>query len=150
MMGYWHKGQPQPKPSASDWLRTGDVAMISPQGYIQLLERLRDVIHVDGEAVFPSRIEAQLRAHPGVREAALVAVPDDLTAHSSNRMALFVALKDKSLHDFEIMRYCEQLLEPTQRPQNVYILNRLPRDADGRLLRRELRKPILWNRRRVA
>lgn len=120
------------------WFKTGDMATVSQEGFIQIVGRKRERILRGGYSVFPQEVEAVLLSHPAVAEAAVVASPDpDL----GEEVAAFVVLKQgaKATGE-EIISYCQERLAAFKYPRHVTLLERLPRGATGKVLKSELMK----------
>ncbi|MGE0715772.1 MAG: class I adenylate-forming enzyme family protein [Alphaproteobacteria bacterium] len=124
------------------WLHTGDVAVITPDGYVLLHGRVDDQINVGGLKVHPGEIEAVLQAHPAVAEAAVVAAPAHFGGEAP--VAFFTA---QAPIDAEALRaHCARHLEPHKVPLAIYRIETLPRNPMGKVVKRALREDV---RRRV-
>ncbi len=139
MLGYWK--QPQATYSTINkegWFKTGDVALVSDEGMVKVIDRLRDVVNVSGFIVYPSEIEKTVFGHSSVEDVAAIGVPDDC---SGEVVKLFVVGKD-GFNDVEALHeFCKVKLSGYKRPKEIEFVEKLPRFKSGRLLRRELRKP---------
>jgi long-chain acyl-CoA synthetase len=115
------------------WFKTGDLAIVSPEGYVQIVGRKRERILRGGYSVFPQEIEAVLLSHPAVAEAAVVGVPDmDL----GEEVAAFVSLKRMAkLSTGDLLDYCRDHLARYKFPRRVYILPELPKGPTGKILK---------------
>ncbi|GAB3966202.1 long-chain-fatty-acid--CoA ligase [Actinoallomurus acanthiterrae] len=137
--GYW--GQPAETAqtlSPDGWYRTGDIGMMSPDGFFTLIDRKRDVIIVDGFNVYPSEVEAVLLAHPAVEEAAVIGVPDP--GHGE-AVAVYIILERSHRPSPDEMRaYCAEHLAGYKVPTFVEFRSSLPRNMLGKVLRRVLRE----------
>jgi O-succinylbenzoic acid--CoA ligase len=130
--GYLH--QPQRMPG--DWLRTGDLGYLDADGYLYVLDRRDDLIVSGGENVYPSEVEAALLAHPAVDEAGVVGLAD---REWGRTVAAVVRLQPgKSATAEELIAFCRQRLAGYKVPRRVEFGDALPRNAAGKLLRREL------------
>ena len=137
MKGYWQRPDETAKVLTEDgWLRTGDVAMMTPEGFFKIVDRKKDMILVSGFNVFPNEIEDVVAHHPKVLEVAAVGVPDD---KSTEAVKLFVVKSDPSLTEDEIRAYCKEELTGYKRPKYVEFRDELPKSNVGKILRRELR-----------
>jgi long-chain acyl-CoA synthetase len=113
-----------------DWFRTGDLATVSPEGYVEIVGRVRERILSGGYSVFPQEVEAVLLSHPAVAEAAVVAVPD---ADLGEEVAAFVSLKrNEKLASEELLGYCRDHLARYKYPRQVHIMAELPKGPTGR------------------
>lgn len=118
------------------WFKTGDLATISPNGYVQIVGRKRERILRGGYSVFPQEVEAVLLSHPAIAEAAVVGVPDvDL----GEEVAAFVSLKRmEKLTSEDLLDYCRDHLARYKYPRRVYILSELPKGPTGKILKSAL------------
>jgi len=118
------------------WFKTGDVATISPDGYVEIVGRVRERILRGGFSVFPQEIEAVLTSHPGVAEAAVVAVPD---ADLGEEVAAFVSLKPiADVTAEELLAHCRDHLARYKYPRQLYVLPELPKGPTGKILKSDL------------
>jgi long-chain acyl-CoA synthetase len=137
MKGYWQRPEETAKVITEDgWLRTGDVAMMTEDGYFKIVDRKKDMILVSGFNVFPNEIEDVIAMHPKVLEVAAVGVPDD---KSTEAVKVFVVKSDDSLTEQELRSYCKEQLTGYKRPKHVEFRDELPKTNVGKILRRELR-----------
>ena len=118
---------------ADGWFKTGDLATVSADGYVQIVGRKRERILRGGYSVFPQEVEAVLLSHPAVAEAAVVAVPD---ADLGEEVAAFVSLKRmEKLTSEELLGYCREHLARYKYPRRIYILAELPKGPTGKILK---------------
>ena len=137
MKGYWERPEETAKVLTDDgWLRTGDVAMMTPEGFFKIVDRKKDMILVSGFNVFPNEIEDVVAHHPKVLEVAAVGVPDE---KSTEAVKLFVVKSDPSLTEEELRAYCKEELTGYKRPRHIEFRDELPKSNVGKILRRELR-----------
>jgi long-chain acyl-CoA synthetase len=123
------------------WFKTGDLATISPDGFIQIVGRKREVILRAGYSVVPAEIEAVLLTHPAVAEAAVTGLPH---AELGEEVAAFVALRPAAqVRPDELVAYCKERLAPFKYPRQVVMLDRLPKSATGKILKASLRAQAL-------
>ena len=137
MKGYYN----QPEATASTitpegWLRTGDVGIMDEDGFVKIVDRIKDMILVSGFNVYPNEIEEVLASHPKVLEAAAIGVPDE---KSGEAVKVFVVKKDASLTQEEVMAHCNENLTGYKRPRVVIFRDELPKTNVGKILRRALR-----------
>ncbi len=137
MAGYWL----QPDETArvmtdSGFLRTGDIGVMDERGYARIVDRKKDMILVSGFKVFPNEVEDIVASHPGVRECAVIGVPDE---HSGEAVKLFVVRADPALTEHDIAEYCHQNLTGYKRPRFIEFRSDLPKSNVGKILRRALR-----------
>jgi len=137
MKGYWQRPDATAEVLGDDgWLHTGDIAIMSPDGYFKIVDRKKDMILVSGFNVYPNEIEDVLALHPKVLEVAAIGVPDE---KSGEVVSLFVVKKDPSLTKEEVLEFCKENLTGYKRPRYVEFLDELPKSNVGKILRRELR-----------
>jgi long-chain acyl-CoA synthetase len=136
MNGYWDTVDETNAVIADGWFKTGDLAMVSPEGYVQIVGRKRERILRGGYSVFPQEIEAVLLSHPAIAEAAVVGVPDiDL----GEEVAAFVSLKRmENVASEDLLEYCRDHLARYKYPRRVYILAELPKGPTGKILKSAL------------
>jgi len=141
MRGYWNRPDETAKVMLpGGWLRTGDVGRLSESGHVYIEDRKKDMILVSGFNVYPNEVEAVAAAHPGVLEAAAIAMPDE---HSGEVVALFVVRKDPNLTEAALIDYCRQSLTGYKVPKRVFFRNELPKSNVGKILRRGLREELV-------
>ncbi|TVR08444.1 MAG: long-chain fatty acid--CoA ligase [Salinarimonadaceae bacterium] len=141
MAGYWNRPEETALAMTADgFFRTGDMAVMLPDGQVRIVDRIKDMILVSGFNVYPNEIEDVLAMHPKVQEAAVIGVPDD---HSGEAVAAFIVKKDQSLTAEEISEHCKANLAPYKRPRRIEFRESLPKTNVGKMLRRELRAEIL-------
>lgn len=137
MQGYWQR--PQATAEAIDdegFFRTGDIAVIHPDGFIQIVDRLKDMILVSGFNVYPNEIENVLYTHPDVMECAVVGVKDE---KSGEAVKAFVVSGNKDLSESDLRDFCRKELTAYKVPKTVEFRDELPKSNVGKILRRELR-----------
>lgn len=119
-----------------DGIHTGDLGRLDEAGYLFLTGRSKELIKSGGENVHPAEIEAVLLAHPAVADCAVVAIPDPWLGEAARA---YVALRPGAGGDAPaLMRHCVQALPPIRRPKRIDILDRIPRNAVGKVARDEL------------
>ncbi|WP_174873082.1 long-chain-fatty-acid--CoA ligase [Vogesella oryzae] len=137
MKGYWQRPDETAKVIDSQgFLATGDMAMLTPEGYVKLVDRKKDMILVSGFNVYPNEIEDVIALHPGVLEVACIGIPDD---KSGEVVKVFVVRKDPSLTEKDIIHHCRENLTGYKVPKFVEFRDELPKTNVGKILRRALR-----------
>ncbi|MEQ6916556.1 AMP-binding protein [Halomonas aquatica] len=137
MKGYWcHDDETAMVIDEQGWFRTGDIAVIQPDGYIRIVDRKKDMILVSGFNVYPNEIEDVVATHPGVVESAVVGVPD---AVSGEAIKLFVVSRDERLDTETLRAWCRKGLAGYKVPRFVEFRDELPKTNVGKVLRRQLR-----------
>ncbi|MDD5141236.1 MAG: long-chain fatty acid--CoA ligase [Verrucomicrobiales bacterium] len=138
MMGYWNQPEETAKVFRGEWLLTGDVGYRDADGYYYITDRKKDMLIVNGNNVYPREIEEVIHQFPGVKEVAVIGVPD---ARRGEQGMAFVApaegqaLDEKALHEFVRSRLADYKV-----PRQIIFLPALPRNATGKILKTELRK----------
>ena len=137
MAGYWNRPDETAKAMTSDgFFRTGDIGVMSPDGYIKIIDRKKDMILVSGFNVYPNEIEEVIASHPGVLECAVVGVED---AHSGEAVKAFIVKKDPNLTVEDVIKFCRTQLTNYKVPKQIEFPSLLPKTSVGKILRRELR-----------
>jgi len=137
MRGYWQ--QPEATAEALDaqgWFKTGDIAVIDPDGYVRIVDRKKDLIIVSGFNVYPNEIEDVVMAHPQVANCAAIGIADE---RSGEAVKLFVVARDPQLTTAELMAYCKANFTGYKLPREIVLRDALPMTPVGKILRRELR-----------
>jgi long-chain acyl-CoA synthetase len=137
-VGYWGDELATAAALTDDgWLRTGDTAVVDDQGFLSLVDRLKDVIIVSGFNVFPAEVEEVLAQHPAVDAAAVVGVPHP---HSGEAVRAFVVVREGAQVDADdLIDFAGRQLARYKCPSSVTFVDDLPQGATGKLLRRALR-----------
>ena len=136
MKGYWQRADETAHVLTPDgWLKTGDVGAFDAQGFLRLLDRKKDMINVSGFKVFPNEVEDVAMLNPGVREAAVIGVPDLRTGQA---VKLFVVKRDPALTKVELAKILRTRLAGYKRPTIVEFRDDLPKSNIGKILRKEL------------
>jgi long-chain acyl-CoA synthetase len=138
MAGYYRREQESAAALTVDgWLRTGDGGYCDESGYLFLTDRIKDMIVTGGENVYPVEVEEILSRHPGVAEAAVIGAPDERWGEAV--MALVVRAPDSAVGAEELVAFARQRLAGYKLPRAVEFVDELPRNAAGKVLKRELR-----------
>ncbi|MEE4464867.1 AMP-binding protein, partial [Azotobacter chroococcum] len=138
MKGYWQNPEATAAVLDADgWLRTGDIAVIEPDGYLRIVDRKKDMILVSGFNVYPNELEEVIASLPGVLQCAVIGVPDERTGEA---IKVFVVVKPgATLTEEQVMRHMHDNLTGYKRPKHIEFRDRLPTTNVGKILRRELR-----------
>lgn len=137
MKGYWRRPDETAKViDEQGFLATGDMAMMTPEGFVKLVDRKKDMILVSGFNVYPNEVEDVLASHPGVLEVACVGVADE---KSGEVVKVFVVRKDPALTEKDILAHCKANLTGYKVPKFVEFRDELPKTNVGKILRRALR-----------
>jgi long-chain acyl-CoA synthetase len=137
MQGYWKRPKDTADVLSPDgWLHTGDIGFMDEEGYVQIVDRKKDMILVSGFNVYPNEIENVLITHPGVLEVGVIGIPDE---RSGEAVAAVVVRNDPSLTEDALIEYCREDLTNYKRPRFIFFADELPKTNVGKILRRELR-----------
>ncbi|MBK5415901.1 long-chain-fatty-acid--CoA ligase FadD2 [Pseudomonas sp. TH31] len=137
MKGYWH--QPEATAEVLDaegWFKSGDIAVIDPDGFVRIVDRKKDMIIVSGFNVYPNEIEDVVMAHPKVANCAVIGVPDE---RSGEAVKLFVVARESGVSLEELKAYCKENFTAYKVPKHIVLRESLPMTPVGKILRRELR-----------
>ena len=138
MKGYWGQESQTAETIKDGWLYTGDLGYWDDDGYIFLAGRARDFIKRGGEMISPEEVEQVLHSHPAIEEAAIIGV-EDLDWGERVR-AIVVAAEGQSVDEADIIEYCRQRLASFKKPESVVVVNELPRNPMGKVLKRVLKE----------
>jgi acyl-CoA synthetase (AMP-forming)/AMP-acid ligase II len=142
--GYWNKPQATAEAFVDGWLHTGDLARIDEQGLIYVVDRAKDMINRGGENVYSVEVENALAGAPGVFEAAVVGVPDEMMGEKVG--AVLVPVPGEGLDVPAVLAYLRAHLADFKVPQYVVVrAEPLPRNPGGKLLKRRLRDDTDWS-----
>ena len=137
MAGYWQRPEATAEVIDADgWFKTGDVAILAEDGFIRLVDRIKDMIIVSGFNVYPNEIDDIASQHPGILECAAVGVPHEV---SGETVKLFVVKSDPSLTAADVIAHCREHLTAYKVPKEVEFKDDLPKTNVGKILRRALR-----------
>lgn len=136
MKGYYKMAEETNAAIRDGWLYTGDLARVDEEGYFFIVDRKKDLIIVGGYNVYPREVEEVLFAHPGITEAAVVGLPDP---DFGEAVHAYVVLKDQNLTTDELQSYCAEHLAKYKVPKHFEVLDELPKNTTGKILRRALK-----------
>lgn len=139
--GYYGDPEATARVLVDGWLRTGDIGIVDEDGYLYLADRAKDLIIVSGFNVFPAEVEYILGTHPAVVEAGVVGVPHP---HDGEAVKAYVVLHEGASVDEEsLIAFAAESLARYKCPSKVLFVDELPRNAAGKLVRRELEGTVL-------
>lgn len=140
MQGYWEQPEETALVLKDGWLRTGDLGSLDEDGYVFIADRLKDMIIMGGEKIYPREIEDLLYAHSAVKEVAAIGVPHSLRGEVPQA---YVVLKENAAtSEKELRQYCAEHLSKYKVPHKIEFIEELPRNSVGKVLRRLLREKI--------
>ena len=138
MKGYWQRSDETANVMRGDWLRTGDIGLMSEDGYFTIVDRAKDVILASGYNVFPRDVEEALFQHPAVQEAAVVGVPDP---YRGETVRAYIVLKPgQQATAEELTAFCRERLAVYKVPKQFVFREDLPKSLIGKVIRRVLRE----------
>ena len=137
MAGYWNKPEETRNCMTADgYFKSGDIGLITPEGFVQIVDRKKDMIVVAGFKVFPNDVEDVLMQMPGILECAVIGEPNRKLGEI---VKAFVVRSNHHLTEADILQYCKDNLTSYKRPRKVILVESLPKSNVGKILRRELR-----------
>jgi len=138
--GYWHLPEETEKAIKNGWLYTGDMAVVDSEGYVNIVDRKKDVIITGGENVYSIEVENTLYSHPAVLEAAVIGVPDDTWGET---VTAFVVLKPRMIvTEQQLIEYCKENMARYKAPKSINFLTELPKTGSGKIYKKELKEII--------
>jgi acyl-CoA synthetase (AMP-forming)/AMP-acid ligase II len=148
MKGYWHKPDATREAVRDGWMHTGDAAYRDADGYFFIYDRVKDMIVTGGENVYPAEVENAVFGHPAVADAAVIGVPDDKWGEAVK--AVIVLKPGANADEASIIAWARERVANYKVPKSVDFVDAIPRNASGKILRRELRKPYWEGRERMV
>jgi long-chain acyl-CoA synthetase len=140
MTGYWRRPEDTARTIRDGWLYTGDVGVMDEDGYVTIVDRIKDLVKISGQNVFPAEIDDVLHQHPLVAEAVAVGLPDPIQGEYLK--AYVVPRPGRDLDPEDVLAFCRRNLAPYKVPREVVIRDQLPRGLVGKVLRRALRDEV--------
>ncbi|MGQ3297923.1 acyl-CoA synthetase [Reyranella sp.] len=135
--GYWNNRAATERSFTDGWLHTGDAARLDEEGFVYIVDRWKDMYISGGENVYPAEVENVLFQIPAIADAAIIGVPNQRWGEVG--MAIVVRKPDQDLAEGDVIRHCLGRLAKFKVPQSVTFVDALPRNATGKVLKRELR-----------
>jgi long-chain acyl-CoA synthetase len=139
MKGYHHQPELTARVLRGGWLHTGDVGRRDEDGYIYIVDRIKDLILVGGLNVYPREVEEALAGHPAVAEACVVGAPDSLRGEE---VVAFVVARGQRPPAAELIAHCRRLLANYKCPRRIVYLDEMPRNATGKADKQALRQQV--------
>ncbi len=138
MLGYWQQPDETAEVMRGDWLLTGDIGHVDADGYYYITDRKKDMLLVNGINVYPREIEEVLYQFKGVKEAAVIGVPD---ARKGEQAVAYLSVNDGvTLDEKALLQFVRERLADYKVPKKVVILPALPRNSTGKILKTALRQ----------
>jgi long-chain acyl-CoA synthetase len=139
--GYWNKPEETADVFVDGWFRTGDIVRIDEDGFVSIVDRIKDLVITGGFNVSPTEVEDALRGFPGVADIAIVGIPND---RDGEHVAAAVVEKPGEHVDGAALRaYARENLAHYKAPKHVYIVEELPKSLIGKVIRRKVRDQLL-------
>jgi long-chain acyl-CoA synthetase len=137
MAGYWNRlEETEQSMTPEGYFKSGDIGIMSPDGFVQIVDRKKDMIVVAGYKVFPNEIEEVISQIPGVRECAVIGLPH----RKLGEIVKVYIIKDQSeLTEAQVIQYCKEQMTSYKRPRKIAFINEMPKSNVGKILRRHLR-----------
>lgn len=144
MLGYWNNEEATQEVLDQGWIRTGDAGYVDEKGYLFVCDRIKDMIIYAGENIFPSEIESVLREHDAIADAAVIGVPDPISGELAKA---FLVLKPNSSKPKtkDLFGFLRNRIADFKIPKSFEIVDSLPRNPSGKILKHVLRKPYWEN-----
>jgi long-chain acyl-CoA synthetase len=140
MRGYLNDAEATAKTLAGGWLHTGDLGQLDGQGYLTLVDRSKDLIISGGSNIYPREVEEVLLRHPQVREVAVIGVHD--ADWGEIAVAVVATQPGARPSEEELDALCLQQIARFKRPKRYVFVEELPKNATGKVLKRELREQL--------
>jgi len=143
--GYWRKPEATAETFAGGWLRTGDLARLDDDGFVQIVDRKKDMVNRGGENVYCVEVESALTAHPAIFEVAVLGVPDDMMGEKVGAVVVPKPGREVSIPD--VIRFAASRLADFKVPQYMVVRDEfLPRNPGGKILKKALRETVEWGK----
>ena len=136
MAGYWNQPEQTAQTVVDGWLHTGDIVTVDDEGYITIVDRLKDMIIVSGFNVYPNELEQVLTTHQDVSQCAAVGVPDD---KAGEVVKMFIVRSNSSLTESNVIEFCKKNMAGYKVPKVIEFRNSLPMTNVGKVLRKDLK-----------
>ncbi|MEX0297717.1 MAG: long-chain-fatty-acid--CoA ligase, partial [Kordiimonas sp.] len=136
MKGYLNNPEATDETIVDGWLKTGDVAKMDEDGYLYIVDRIKDMVIVSGFNVYPAEVEDALTRSDQVAEAAVIGLNDDETGE---RVVAYIVPVDDTVSEADVISHCKEHLTAYKVPKTVEFVSELPKSPVGKVLRRELR-----------
>ena len=137
MAGYWNRSEETKQfITPEGYFKSGDIGIMSPEGYVQIVDRKKDMIVVAGFKVFPNEIEEVISLMPGVRECAVIGVPHRKLGEI---VKAYIVKENPELTEAQVIQYCKEQMTSYKRPRKIAFIDEMPKSNVGKILRRHLR-----------
>ncbi|MEO7352240.1 MAG: long-chain fatty acid--CoA ligase [Marmoricola sp.] len=136
--GYWQNPAATAEAFTEGWLRTGDLAVVDDEGFLTIVDRLKDMYISGGENVYPAEVEQAIHTHPAIAEAAVIGVPDERWGEVGR--AVVTVHEGAELTEEELLAHLEGRLARYKIPKSVVVVRELPHNASGKLVKSRLKE----------
>ena len=140
MLGYWNRPEATEETLRNGWLHTGDIGTIDADGFVTIMDRVKDMLISGGENVYPAEIENVVLGHPGVADVGVIGVP---SAKWGESPLAVVVRKDDNLTEQDVIDWCKGKLAPFKLVKSVVFTTEIPRNPTGKILKRVLRDQFM-------
>lgn len=139
MCGYWQRPEDTQKTVREGWVYSGDAGVMDEEGYIYIRDRIKDMVVTGGENVYPVEVENVLTGHPSIVEAAVIGVPDE--TYGEALMAVCALSPESQLSVQDLVDFCRGKIAGYKIPRKLKIVDAVPRNPSGKILKKLLREP---------
>lgn len=139
MYGYWKLPEETASTLKDGWLHSGDAGYLDDEGYLYIYDRVKDMIVSGGENIYPAEVESALYGHPAVKDVAVIGVPDEKWGEAVK--AVVVKTAGSNVTPEQLINFARNNIAGYKLPKTVDFVDELPRNASGKLLKKEIRKP---------
>jgi acyl-CoA synthetase (AMP-forming)/AMP-acid ligase II len=138
LQGYWNNPEATAEGFAGGWFHSGDVCRMDEDGFIFVVDRKKDMIISGGENIYCAEVEAVIDAHPNVKEVALIGIPHERWVETPRAIVVAVDPGDPPSEE-DVIKFCRERLASYKKPTSVVVVDELPRNASGKILKTVLR-----------
>jgi len=146
MIGYYKMAEATRETIRDGWIHTGDLVRVEEGGYLTIVGRLKDMIVSGGENIYPKELEDLIITHPGVKEVAVIGIPDEIWGESV--CAVVVPREGYQVNEPEIIEFCAKKLSGYKKPKKIVFMENLPKNAAGKVTKNILREPFWADQKR--
>jgi acyl-CoA synthetase (AMP-forming)/AMP-acid ligase II len=139
MSGYWRRPEATEETIQNGWLHSGDAGYLDDEGYLYIYDRVKDMIVSGGENVYPAEVESALYDHPSVADVAVIGVPSERWGEAVK--AVIVKKEGADISEAELISFAREKIASYKAPKSVNFVDQLPRNASGKLLKKDIRAP---------
>ena len=149
MMGYWERPEETKKAVVDGWMHTGDGGYMDEDGYVYIVDRIKDMIISGGENIYSAEVENCIAQHPAVAQCAVIGIPHEKWGEAVH--AVVMRKPDAAVTGDDLIAFCKERIAHYKCPRSVHVQDgMLPLSGAGKILKRELRKPFWEGKRQEA